>query len=403
MKILVICQYYYPENFQINSICEQMVRDGNDVFVVTGIPNYPTGIVPEGYRHKRIKYEEIRGVRVRRTFEIPRKNHMAGLALNYLSYCISASCWAGKNTERFDRIFIYQLSPVLMAYPGMIVKRKQKIPILLYCCDLWPESMKTMIKNEHSFIFKWMTALSRKLYSSADHIAVQSKSFISYLNRVHNIDEKKLCYIPAFANESYLNMNLSAENDCMDFVFLGNIGRAQDIDTILEAVKKIKDEERFVMHFVGNGSCLQEAKKYVKSNALEHIVKFYGRRAADEMPEFYRLADVCVVTLKADSAVGRTLPSKVQEYMAAGKPILAALEGSAREVILEARCGICVPPGDPDAFADAMRYFIREKEGYEAYGANGRMYFKNHFTKGNFMRLLYKQFEDLGDCGDANI
>ena len=394
MKILVVCQYYFPENFQITPICEQLVEDGYDVTVLTGLPNYPTGVIPEEYK-KGHRNEILNGVHVIRCHEVERKKGVFHLALNYLSFVESASRKVTKIYEDFDLVFVYQLSPILMAIPGCKHAKKYKKPLLLYCCDLWPESMKVFINNEANPLFKLAKKSSRKVYSSADKIACQSKSFIPYLEKTHAIPKDKLEYIPAFAEETYLTEDFTPEGDITDFVFLGNLGRAQDLLAVLSAIEKIKDTTGFRVHFVGDGSMFEEMKAFVELHDLNNIVQFYGRRPVEEMPKFYKLADACLVSLEANTSIGLTLPSKVQGYMAAGKPIIGMIDGSAKDVIEESNCGICVKAGDIDSFADAMKDFIINGDKYKDSGENGRNYFKANFTKSIFMNKLEKEIERL--------
>lgn len=395
MKILVVCQYYYPENFQITPICEQLVVDGYDVTVLTGLPNYPTGIVPDEYKKGR-RDEIINGVHVIRCFEYGRKKGAVNLALNYISFVLSACRKISILENDFDIVFVYQLSPVLMAIPAISYAKKYNKPLFLYCCDLWPESMKVYIQNESNIAFKFMNSISKRIYSAADKIACQSTSFIPYLKKTHAIPEEKLVYIPAFADETYLVQDFTPEGDTVDFVFLGNLGIAQNLIAVLTAVEKIKDVPGFMMHFVGDGSVLDEMKKFVAKHGLEKVVTFYGRRPVDEMPKYYKLADACLVSLQADNQIGLTLPGKVQGYMAAGKPIIGMIDGSAKDVIDESGCGICVKAGDVDALAAAMREFIVNKEKYQDCGIKAREYFKANFRKSIFMNKLESEFERLG-------
>ncbi len=395
MKILVVCQYYYPENFQITPICEQLAADGYDVTVLTGLPNYPTGVIPKEYKTGH-RDEEINGVHVIRCHEIGRKKGAAYLALNYLSYVRSASAMVNKLADDFDLVFVYQLSPVLMGIPGRKYANKHKVPMLLYCCDLWPESMKMYIHNESNPAFKWIKKVSKGLYQSADRIIGQSTSFLPYLKSVHDIPDSKLTYIPAFADETYLTQDFTPEDETVDFVFLGNLGIAQNLIAVLEAVEKIKDVPGFKVHFVGDGTVLDEMNKFVSEHGLENVVKFYGRRPVDEMPKFYKLADACLVSLKADNATGLTLPSKVQGYMAAGKPIIGMIDGSAKDVIDESGCGICVHADDIDGLADGMKSFIEDKGKYKDCGKKGRQYFIDNFSKEKFMQNLEREIERLG-------
>lgn len=394
MKILVICQYYYPENFQITPICEQLVADGYNVTVLTGLPNYPTGVISEEYK-KGHRDEIVNGVHVIRCNEIGRKKGAVYLALNYISYMMAASKLVNSLPDDFDLVFVYQLSPVLMAIPGRKYAKKYNTPLVLYCCDLWPESMKMYIHNENNIIFKMMKRLSTWIYQSAQKVIGQSTSFLPYLKSVHEIGDEKLAYIPAFADEVYLTQDFTPEGDIVDFVFLGNLGIAQNLIEVLKAVERIKNISGFKVHFVGDGSMLNEMKQFVLSHKIENIVVFHGRRPVEEMPKFYKLADACLVSLKSDNATGLTLPSKIQGYMAAGKPIIGMIDGFAKDVIDESGCGICAAAGDFVGFAIALKDFIVNRWKYESCGENGRRYFRKNFSKDEFMERLENIFGKL--------
>ncbi len=395
MKILVVCQYYYPEQFRINDICEQLVRDGHSVTVLTGLPNYPMGKIPSEYRLGRKREEIINGVKVLRSFEIGRKSGVVGMALNYVSYMLSASIKALFLKKDFDIIFVYQLSPVTMALPGIILKKRSSNPLYLYCCDIWPESMKNILPDEGSFIFKIVKRFSRYLYSQCDAITVTSKPFIKYFNQEHSIPSERISYIPQHAEDIYLQMDFSPVDDITDFVFMGNIGIAQDIECILDAAEMIKHIPKFKIHFVGDGSYLEKSKIIAKNKGLDDIVVFHGRHPLEKMPDFYKLADACLLTLKAENFIGLTMPSKLQGYMAAGKPVIGAINGAAQEVIKESQCGLCVNASESNALAKAMRDFIDNPDKYKDCGEKGREYFKQHFTKDIFMKKLENKLNRL--------
>lgn len=380
MRILVICQYYFPENFQITPICEELVKRGHEITVLTGLPNYPTGVIPDEYK-KGHRSEIINGVSVIRCYEHGRKKGLIHLALNYLSFYCSAKKRIRHISDAFDLVFVYQLSPVFMGIPGLKYAKKNKKPLLVYCCDLWPESLKVYIHSERNLLFKFAKKVSKTLYSSAQKIIVQSASFAPYLVSTHGIHFEKITYCPAFSDESYLYQNFETNNDYVSFCFMGNLGVAQDLLNVLKAIEKNKDLTGFKVHFVGDGSMLEKMKEYVDTTGLGNIVIFHGRRPVEEMPSFYRIADVCLLSLKSDSQIGLTLPTKIQGYMAAGKPILGMINGSAQEVIKEAHCGICVNAGNIDGLADAMRFFVSHKEVLQSYGENSRKYFIDHFRE----------------------
>lgn len=378
MKVLVVCQYYYPENFQVTPICEQMVQDGYEVTVLTGLPNYPLGKIPSEYK-KRDKWDEyINGVHVIRCLEFERKTGAIWLAVNYVSFYVSAMRKVRMLKKDFDCVFVYQLSPILMGLPGKYYSQKHQVPLYLYCCDLWPESIKMYLKNDNNILFKFVKGISKKVYEACDVISVQSKTFIDYFASVHQISKEKLVYIPAFSDDKYLARTFYRENGVTDFVFLGNIGIAQNVELIIEAADKIRDCN-FKLHIVGDGSCLEKIRNLVTEKQLGDRVVFYGRRPVEEMEQFYELADVCLVTLNAENVTGLTLPAKVQGYMAAGKPIIGMIDGAARDVINDSKCGICVSAGDVDGLAEAMKDFIEKPEKYISCGENGRRYFMENF------------------------
>jgi len=395
MKILVVCQYYFPEKFKINDICNQLVKNGHKVHVLTGLPNYPKGIISPEYRWGRKRSEIINEVRIFRTFEIGRKRNLLGLALNYISFMLSASIKALFLEKDYDIIFIYQLSPVTMALPGIIMKKRIKIPLYLYCCDIWPESIKNLLSTEKNYIYKISLIFSKYIYSKCDMIAVTSKPFLKYFNELHKIPKGKIVYLPQHAEDSGFEGNKFKNNLNVNFVFTGNIGIAQDIDCIICAAERIKNKYNFKIHLVGDGSYLLQSKRIVENKNMADIIIFHGQHPLEKMQEFYNLADACLLTLKCDNLIGMTMPSKLQGYMAAGKPVIAAINGAAREVIEESKCGICVNAGDSEGLAMAMESFIKNPSKYKDCGKNGFNYFKVKFTKEIFINELTKGLTKL--------
>lgn len=403
MKILVVCQYFYPETFQINDICRELVRGGDEVTVLTGLPNYPAGTVPKAYRHGRRRDEIWEGIRIIRCFEIGRRRGTLWLGLNYISYCLSAA-WKARALEKdFDAVFVYQLSPVLMAYPGTLLKKRLQKPLYLYCCDIWPESVKLVIHKESSLPFRMAEKISRWLYGKCDVIAVQSPAFFDYFETRHRIPKGRLRYVPQYADSQYLNQDFSLDNGVFDFVFLGNIGSAQGIGTILEAVEILRKGFQFKVHFVGDGSFLETAKSLVKEKGLSDYVAFHGRQPVENMPQYYALADACLLALTAGAGfIGQTIPSKLQGYMAAGKMVIGAIDGPARDVIERSRCGLCAGAGDSAGLAGHMAGFMREPGKYRDCGGNGRAYFIKHFSKEQYLEKTRTILRDLAEANHVS-
>ena len=388
MKILMICQHYWPEHFQITEVCEELARRGHDVTALVGVPNYPTGVVPEDYLNGKNRLQERNGVHIVRVEEVPRKNGIAGLARNYFSYMSAAKRKARELPGDFDVVFAYQITPVLMAAPMRDAKRRSGCPALVYCADIWPDAVMAMLPSKLSFLMPAVKVVSTRIYRDADFVATNSSAYVECFEQVHGFDPSKLKYVPQYAEDTYLSMDLGPEpSPKARFIVMGNIGRLQDMPSVLEAVSRIKHRDDFELHIVGTGSVIGDCERYVAENGLEGKVIFHGRHPFEEMPGFYRMADCCVLTLNVPGApwISSTLPSRLQGYMAAGKPILAAISGSAAEVIREAGCGKAVPAGDSAGLAALMEDFVDNRAAYAGCGKAGRAYFRANFTKDRYM------------------
>lgn len=398
MKILVVCQYYYPEPFRVSDICEEMVRRGHEVTVVTGVPNYPEGITYQGYGNGQKRDERINGVKVHRCFTVPRKTGAVYRLLNYYSYALSSTAYVRKLPGDFDVVFINQLSPVLMARAGIAYGRKNKVPVIMYCLDLWPESLIAGGVKRGSLIYKFFHHTSKMIYSKMDRILITSKLFSGYLNREFGINEKKIKYLPQYAEGIFEKLPIKVTTETTDVMFAGNIGEIQSLDTVLCAAKLLKNElVRF--HIVGGGTDLEHLKQSAAEMQLENVT-FYGRRPLEEMPTFYEKADAMLVTLKADPVLSLTLPGKVQSYMASGKPIIGAIDGETAEVIQAAQCGFCGPAEDAQALAENIKKFIKSEEKAQM-AQNARAFYETNFVRQRFMDRLEKQLRTNKKC--ANV
>ena len=389
MKILIVTQYYYPEQFQINEIAPALVERGHEVTVLTGLPNYPQGEIYSGYDDAYKKPEIIDGVTVIRCKMRPRKKGVINLARNYLSYAWKASAIARRMKEKFDVVLSYELSPITSVLPATIYAKKNRVPHIMYCLDLWPESAQAQIGNTSSLPYKVITQLSKYVYRSCDRIAVTSRPFVDYIRDVARVDEAKMVYIPQHADTRLLDVNMrSEENGVADFMYAGNMGKGQTLDVLVKAVAQIKSREDFVVHMVGDGSKREELEALAESLGVKDKFIFYGNQKREDMPAFYKKADALIITLRGNNAVGNTMPGKLQVYMTTGKPILGAINGAANEVIREAECGRCVAAGDHVGLAEIMADYVDNAEQYSSAGENAKKYFAENFTLESFMDKL---------------
>lgn len=387
-KILVVCQYYKPEPFRHPDICEELVKCGYDVTVVTGLPNYPMGKIYNGYRHGRKRDEVIEGVRIHRCFTIGRRKGAIYRFLNYYSFVWSSKVYIKRIKQHYDLVYVHQLSPVMMAEAGISYKRKYNVPLILNCLDLWPESLVAGGIHKNSIIYNLFLNISRKIYRQADVILATSKCFSEYFKDKFGINN--VVYLPQYAEDIFKPEECKKmPDDYIDVMFAGNVGTVQSVDTLIEAAKLTKDIQNLRWHIVGDGSEIERMKDLAEG--MNQVI-FHGRKPLNEMPKYYAMADAMLIAMKKDAVLSMTLPGKVQSYMAAGKPILGAIDGETQQAINEAGCGICGPAEDAIKLAMNVRAFVLQND-KEQFGINAKDYYDKYFTKGLFMSKLRKEFD----------
>lgn len=399
MKILIVSQYFYPENFRINDVCLTLQELGHDVTVLTGLPNYPSGIIPMEYRGRKRRSEFFGGVKILRSWLVGRKKGTVWLVLNYISFVLCAG-WKALFLQRdFDIVLTYQLSPVSLAIPAVLYKLRYKKRMLLYCLDLWPESAVavTRIKKD-SFCYNVLLRLSRWIYSNCDRVAITSEAFKEYLEKVIGY-KGPISYLPQYAEDVFSSLEPIGENEGsgeVALLFAGNLGEMQSIETIIKAADLLRDRPEIKWHIVGDGSSRTTYEHLAQNlNLLDSTVYFHGQKPLSEMPAFYAKASALLITLKADSFVSLTLPGKVQSYMAFGKPIIGAVNGEAKRVIEESGAGYCCEAEDFAALADEVRKFADQRESWTSYSERAKLYYASHFSKDKFFDDLLTMLKEL--------
>lgn len=449
LRILVVTQCFYPDIYAVNDIVEEMVKRGHKVTVLTGLPDYTTSKIPPEYRHGKRRHEHYKGADVYRVQTIARHHGPIWRSLNYLSFVVTGSlrAWTQDFTKTeagFDVIYVWEVSPVTMAVPAIRLAKRYRKPLFLYCMDIWPECVKAMGITESNPAFPLIHAWSRLIYNACDHIAVSSKPFFTYLEKMNRVPLSRMSYLPQYADDALLLSDFTKQPDGhADFLFIGNIGKAQKLDCLIRAMSVFREKKddsssvanKVTLHIVGGGSDEERIRELAHRLGLTDRIRFYGPKPAAEAAQYYKKADVCVLTLDGSTHIGDTLPGKLQTYMAAGKPVIAAANGATKEVIEESCCGICTPAGDDRALGGALLdaaeailktdiarsaqdgpsrddFSGKTKEGqrgadlsgtigdrrgaadFAAYGQNARTYFRAHFTKekhfSELERLLYR-------------
>lgn len=385
MKLLVVCQYYKPEPVRISDICETLVQRGHEVLVVTGTPNYPEGEIYPGYENGKRADELLDGVRVHRCPIHPRKKGALHRVWNYYSFVFSSRRYLSKLNEDFDVVFVNQLSPVMMAEGALGWARRHGKKCVLYCLDLWPESLMIGGIKRKSPVYRVYYHISRRIYRRADEILITSRHFYDYFHDYLKLDYKKITYLPQYAETLFDDVPPVREHEPpYHFLFAGNIGQSQSVETIVGAARILREDSRMRFHIVGIGSNLEHCRRLAEG--LSNVT-FYGRRDVSEMPAFYAKADAMLMTLYDNPTID-TLPGKVQSYMASGRAILGAVNGETADVVREADCGVCARAEDAEGLALQIRKIADKPDRFPYYGKKAREYYLRMFQKDSFIKEL---------------
>lgn len=388
-RVLLVTQYFYPENFKSNDIAFELVKRGYEVDALVSIPNYPEGKFFSGYGCFKKRHEIINGVNVYRAFQIPRGKGGLRLILTYISYVITSVCWvlfyfAWK--KRYDAIIVHQTSPIFQAIPAIILKKLRQTPVYTWVLDIWPDAMKSGggIKNKR--LLSIVDKIVIWVYKNSDKILISSKRFADLILPKGDFSDK-LIYFPNWSDDvmqsQIEDVLIPALPDGFRIMIAGNLGTAQSLDCVAQAMLLLKDEAEVKWVFVGDGSRKEWLESFINENNLQDSAVCVGRYPASYMPYFYKQASAMLVTLRAGFPhLEAVVPARLQSYMSAGRPVLAMIGCGGADIIAEADCGYSAPAENAAAFAELVRNVVLfDKEAFEKKGRNGREYFLKHFTK----------------------
>ena len=401
MRILIITQYYWPENFRINEVSEELVKLGHKVSILTGYPNYPKGDVFAEFKKDYKKFSKYKGASIIRVPILSRKKNNFNLALNYISFLLT-SIFIGYfkvKGKEFDIIFTCQLSPVTVGITSAFFSKILNIPQIFWVQDLWPDTLVALnILNKN-----WQINLFRNLvnwiYSRCDLILAQSKYILKEIKKYSSVKDN-LHYFPTWG-ESDLFLNIASPapeiepKDIFTIMFAGNIGEAQDFPNIIKAVQNIilNDVKNFRLIIIGDGSKKEWAMNEVKKLNIEQYFEFYNSYPLERMPSFFRHADVLLVSLLNKKVFNMTIPGKIQFYLSSGIPIVGMICGAGAEVIQKSKGGFVCDSGNYLNLSKIIREIISlEKKDLQKIGEKGKEYANKEFSKTKLISKLNKIF-----------
>lgn len=405
--ILVIAQYFYPEQFRINDICTEWVKRGYKVTVVTGIPNYPQGKYYDGYGLFKKRKETYNDIDIIRIPLIPRGSNAIMLALNYLSFAVSGFFWKIFTKIKADYVFIFEVSPMTQALPGVWYAKKRKIPCYLYVQDLWPENVEIITGIKNKKIIGAIGKMVDYIYRGCTRIFTTSESFIKSIHD-RGVPLDKIEYWPQYAEDFYIpleDMSIPEipNDDAFNIIFAGNIGTAQGLDILPKAAALIKQrsDKKIRFNIVGDGRYKNEFISTVDSEGLNDMFNFIPKQPATKIPQFMASSDAAFLSLTDSPLFAMTIPAKLQSYMACGIPNIASAAGETAKIIEESNSGLCGKPGNAEELADNIIELSRKsKEELKQLGNNARKYYDNHFNKNMLLDKIDNYFNIEYEVGE---
>jgi glycosyltransferase involved in cell wall biosynthesis len=403
VRILIVTQYFWPESFRINDVARGLHDRGHAVQVLTGMPNYPAGKLYDGYGWINPAREQFASIPVVRAPLVTRgKSKKWRLAFNYLTFAVSASIIGPlRCRDPVDAILVYEPSPLTVAVPGLVMGTFKRAPVLLWIQDLWPETVQGVGIAAHSKTARLARRLSDFVHGRCDHLLAQSRAYESNL-RARGIDPARIEYLPNWAEDSFRPLDPATVPDPMAdisgfrIVFAGNIGTAQSFETILEAAARLRDVKQIQWVIVGDGIMRESVQAKVLERGLQDTVRLLGWKPADTMPAYFAHADVLLVTLRSDPIFELTVPSKLQTYLACGRPVLAALNGEGAAIVRESGAGVVAPAQDAEALAEGALHLWRlSDDERRRMGLIGRAYFAAHFGREHLLDRLESSIQRL--------
>jgi colanic acid biosynthesis glycosyl transferase WcaI len=396
VKILIVSQYFWPENFRINDLASELVRKGNHVTVLTGIPNYPDGkVFPEFRDHPKL-FNELNGIEIIRVPLLPRGKGSLRLVLNYLTFMLNASilgAWKLRGYH-FDVVFVYQVSPVTVGLPGALMSKLKNAPMAMWVLDLWPDTLQAIGVVRSPRVLRWVGLLVSFIYRRCDLVLSQSRSFVPEIRRLAS-ERQSIEYLPSWAEDVFQSLptqpisEIPVLEGSFDVMFAGNIGEAQDFPCILAAAERLKNHKHIRWLIVGDGRMQPWVAEEVQRRGLQQQVLLLGRFPVEFMPSYYQQADALLVTLQDKPIFKMTIPGKLQSYLAAGIPVVAVLAGEGADLIRTSQAGLTSTPGSPEELANAVLTLSRmSAEQRRTLGENGRRVSHQEFDRNTILNKL---------------
>lgn len=390
--ILVISQYFYPEQFRINDMCAEWVKRGYKVTVLTGYPNYPQGEYYDGYGWFKKSKERWNGVDIIRIPLTARGQGSIKLAANYFSFVISGFFWAKTTRIKADYVFTFEVSPMTQALIGTWYSKRRKVPYYLYVQDLWPENVEIVTGIHSPLIIKPIEAMVNHIYKHCDVIFATSPSFVKEIQKRVSHKKNKVKYLPQYAEDFYKPVERKPvpeipDDDSFKIIFTGNIGQAQGLDILPKTANLLKGKKNVKFVIVGDGRDKDNFLKQIADNGVQDMFIMIDRQPPERIPELLAACDAAFISFMPDPLFEKTIPAKLQSYMACGMPIIAVANGETKRIVGEAECGLCSNIGNVQELNNNIEQLIYSNDLNRMSKASVH-YYASHFNKNKIMTYI---------------
>ena len=385
-RILVYTNHYDPEYFKINDVVKWISETSAHVSVITGNPNYPSGKLFKGFSLTGSREITKKGLIIYRLPLITRGNGSKfRLVLNYITYFLSSmgfTLWCIFSHKKYDTIFIHHTSPPFLFLPALFYKKSRKCEAILWDLDMWPQTLEAMgiIKNKLGISI--LETIFKQFYKSFDKVLIGSKSFEKIASK--RIPEHKIEYFPNWADHTFEVLNLKIippkQEDKIIITYTGNIGEAQSFEVLIHAIKAL-EKKNIEFNFVGSGRYKDKLKKLVSENNLESSIIFFDPVSSIDLIPFFEKTHYLYLSLKETPLFSKTVPAKLQTYLATAKPIISSISGEAKDLLNDNNCGFHVEAGDKYALIDVFDNLDQVSlVEYENFSKNSQKLFKTQFS-----------------------
>jgi len=385
-RVLLLSQWFDPEpTFKGLVFARELVRQGFEVEVITGFPNYPTGRVYPGYRIKLIQKDFIDGVAVTRVPLFPSHDQgVIGRISNYASFAVTSLFYGLFFAKTADLIYAYH-PPLTVGVAAALLRFFRRIPVIYDIQDMWPDTLRATEMFPSDRALAVVTRVCDWVYKHVDHIVVLSPGFRRVLIE-RGVPSAKIDVIYNWCAEDAISNWGSAPPAGFPAVgftvlFAGNMGKAQALPAVLEAAEILLTEApsaRFV--FLGGGVEVDRLKEMAEAKGLANVT-FLPAVPMSKVGNYLSAADALLVHLKKDPLFRVTIPSKTQAYMAAGKPIIMGVDGDGADLVREAKCGCVAESENPRSIADAVKELICLSEDQrDELADRGKVFYSNRLS-----------------------